>query len=162
MADEIRAYDPTMRERMASALQSGMEGLGVDRYKARKHSQTIMGGESSNLPGGMGVADHWVTDTDDGPRWRDTQVEVRGPAAAALEGGFYENWIETGGVVEPEVRQRLENIGVQIVASTPEEFDRHIKGELATWAKVAARLAAKPEKLWALGEMERTGGEPDV
>ena len=57
MADEIRAYDPTMRERMASALQSGMEGLGVDRYKARKHSQTIMGGESSNLPGGMGIAD---------------------------------------------------------------------------------------------------------
>ena len=57
MADEMRAYDPTMRERMASALQSGMEGLGVDRYKARKHSQTIMGGESSNLPGGMGIAD---------------------------------------------------------------------------------------------------------
>ena len=57
MADEMRAYDPTMRERMASALQSGMEGMGVNRYKARKHAQTIMGGESSNLPGGMGIAD---------------------------------------------------------------------------------------------------------
>ena len=57
MADEMRAYDPTMRERMASALQSGMEGMGVNRYKARKHSQTIMGGESSNLPGGVGIAD---------------------------------------------------------------------------------------------------------
>lgn len=30
------------------------------------------------------------------------------------------------------------------------------------WAKVEARLAANPEKLWSLGEMERTGGEPDV
>jgi hypothetical protein len=30
------------------------------------------------------------------------------------------------------------------------------------WAKVAARLEAAPEKLWALAEMERTGGEPDV
>src|SRR5690242_11041790 len=30
------------------------------------------------------------------------------------------------------------------------------------WAKVKARLDAAPEKLWSLGEMERTGGEPDV
>jgi hypothetical protein len=30
------------------------------------------------------------------------------------------------------------------------------------WAKVQARLEAKPEKLWSLNEMERTGGEPDV
>ena len=30
------------------------------------------------------------------------------------------------------------------------------------WAKVAARLDAKPEKLWSLHEMEKTGGEPDV
>lgn len=30
------------------------------------------------------------------------------------------------------------------------------------WAKVQARLEAKPEKLWPLFEMERTGGKPDV
>jgi hypothetical protein len=30
------------------------------------------------------------------------------------------------------------------------------------WAKVQARLEANPAKLWSLGEMERTGGEPDV
>ena len=30
------------------------------------------------------------------------------------------------------------------------------------WAKVQAKLEAKPEKLWSLNEMERTGGEPDV
>jgi hypothetical protein len=30
------------------------------------------------------------------------------------------------------------------------------------WAKVQARLDANPDKLWSLGEMERTGGEPDV
>ncbi len=29
-------------------------------------------------------------------------------------------------------------------------------------AKVQARLEANDEKLWSLGEMERTGGEPDV
>ena len=30
------------------------------------------------------------------------------------------------------------------------------------WAKVQARLEAKPDKLCSLSEMERTGGEPDV
>jgi len=30
------------------------------------------------------------------------------------------------------------------------------------WAKVQAKLEGKPEKLWSLNEMERTGGEPDV
>ena len=30
------------------------------------------------------------------------------------------------------------------------------------WANVQAKLEAKPEKLWSLQEMERTGGEPDV
>jgi hypothetical protein len=30
------------------------------------------------------------------------------------------------------------------------------------WAKVKQRLDADPEKLWSLGEMERTEGEPDV
>ncbi|MFA5058182.1 MAG: DUF4256 domain-containing protein [Opitutaceae bacterium] len=30
------------------------------------------------------------------------------------------------------------------------------------WAKVQARLEARAGKLWSLGEMERTGGEPDV
>jgi hypothetical protein len=30
------------------------------------------------------------------------------------------------------------------------------------WPTVEARLEANPEKLWSLGEMERTGGEPDV
>jgi hypothetical protein len=30
------------------------------------------------------------------------------------------------------------------------------------WAKVQARLEANAAKLWSLGEMERTGGAPDV
>ena len=30
------------------------------------------------------------------------------------------------------------------------------------WLEVKARLEARPEKLWSLSEMEKTGGEPDV
>lgn len=31
-----------------------------------------------------------------------------------------------------------------------------------SWSEVSERLATAGEKLWSLGEMERTGGEPDV
>ena len=30
------------------------------------------------------------------------------------------------------------------------------------WQQVQARLDAHPDALWALSEMERTGGEPDI
>jgi hypothetical protein len=30
------------------------------------------------------------------------------------------------------------------------------------WADIQAKLNVNPEKLWSLGEMEKTGGEPDV
>jgi len=36
---------------------------------------------------------------------------------------------------------------------------RHISLE---WANVQSKLEANADKLWSLGEMERTGGEPDV
>jgi hypothetical protein len=54
---EMKAYDPTMRERMADALQSGLEGLGGNRYKSRRTAQTLMGGPSSNAPMNLGFAD---------------------------------------------------------------------------------------------------------
>jgi len=42
-------------------------------------------------------------------------------------------------------------------------FEAHgSRHEGLRWASVLSRLEAKPEKLWSLGEMERTGGEPDV
>jgi hypothetical protein len=42
-------------------------------------------------------------------------------------------------------------------------FDRHIRRHRGIeWAQVQARLDAHPDKLSALAEMERTGGEPDV
>ena len=42
-------------------------------------------------------------------------------------------------------------------------FGRHTgRHHGVEWADVQARLEARPDRLWFLGEMERTGGEPDV
>lgn len=42
-------------------------------------------------------------------------------------------------------------------------FEKNMKRHKGVeWAKVQARLEGSAEKLWALNEMEMTGGEPDV
>lgn len=42
-------------------------------------------------------------------------------------------------------------------------FEKNMKRHRGlAWADVQTRLEARPEKLWSLGEMEKTGGEPDV
>lgn len=42
-------------------------------------------------------------------------------------------------------------------------FEKNMKRHTgAEWSKVEAKLRASDAKLWALQEMERTGGEPDV
>jgi Protein of unknown function (DUF4256) len=58
--------------------------------------------------------------------------------------------------LSPEQREELLRA---LKARFERNMNRH-KG--IDWAKVHAKLEASPEKLWSLGEMERTGGEPDV
>ena len=51
----------------------------------------------------------------------------------------------------------------QLLKALQSRFEQNRKRhEGIEWAKVKAKLEANPEKLWSLGEMERTGGEPDV
>jgi hypothetical protein len=58
--------------------------------------------------------------------------------------------------LSPEQRKELlETLKVRF----EKNMNRHKSVE---WTKVQAKLETNPEKLWSLGEMERTGGEPDV
>jgi hypothetical protein len=51
----------------------------------------------------------------------------------------------------------------ELLAALKARFDANkARHQDLVWAKVQARLEAKPDKLWSLAEMERTGGEPDV
>jgi hypothetical protein len=51
----------------------------------------------------------------------------------------------------------------ELLATLKERFDKNIgRHKGIEWGKVQVRLEANAEKLWALNEMERTGGEPDV
>jgi hypothetical protein len=53
--------------------------------------------------------------------------------------------------------------GAELIAVLKARFERHPERHPGiTWARVQARLEAKPGKLAILAEMEATGGEPDV
>lgn len=60
------------------------------------------------------------------------------------------------GKLSAEQRSALLNI----LKERFEKNKNHHKG--IEWAKVQAKLEGNTEKLWALNEMEQTGGEPDV
>jgi len=56
-------------------------------------------------------------------------------------------------------KKQWDEICSTLKARFEKNMNRH-KG--LTWTAVQQRLDVKPEKLWSLHEMERTGGEPDV
>ena len=63
---------------------------------------------------------------------------------------------KTGKTLSPERRDELLSI-LRL------RFEKHVsRHKGVAWDTVHARLAARPAALWSLGEMERTGGEPDV
>jgi hypothetical protein len=60
------------------------------------------------------------------------------------------------GKLSPEQREEL-------LAVLKKRFDRNMnRHESITWTQVQAGLGKAAGKLWALSEMEKTGGEPDV
>jgi len=51
----------------------------------------------------------------------------------------------------------------EILAALKHRFEQNLnRHKDIDWSVVLERLEARPEKLWSLHEMERTGGEPDV
>jgi cardiolipin synthase len=75
----------------------------IEEVNYRTHRKALIVDGEIAFVGGIGIADQWARDTDKERKWRDTHVRVVGPAATDIEAAFNENWIETGGVVEPDV-----------------------------------------------------------
>jgi len=56
-------------------------------------------------------------------------------------------------------REQREQLLRKLKVRFEKNMSRH---EGLEWSQAQAKLGANEEKLWSLGEMERTGGEPDV
>ena len=75
----------------------------IEEANYRTHRKALVIDGAVAFIGGMGIADQWLHDVKDSPKWRDTMVEMHGPVVTDVEAAFNQNWIVVAGVVEPEV-----------------------------------------------------------
>jgi cardiolipin synthase len=62
----------------------------------RCHRKVLVVDEEIGFTGGVGIAEEWCGDARSKDEWRDTHVEVRGPAVDGLAAAFSQNWAESG------------------------------------------------------------------
>ncbi|MEV7725368.1 phospholipase D-like domain-containing protein [Streptomyces sp. NPDC087917] len=60
----------------------------------RCHRKVLVVDEEVAFTGGVGIAEEWCGDARNPREWRDTHVEVRGPAVDGMAAAFAQNWAE--------------------------------------------------------------------
>ncbi|WP_406394274.1 phospholipase D-like domain-containing protein [Streptomyces sp. NBC_00887] len=60
----------------------------------RCHRKVLVTDEETAFTGGVGIAEEWCGDARNEREWRDTHVQVRGPAVDGLAAAFAQNWAE--------------------------------------------------------------------
>jgi cardiolipin synthase len=95
----------------------------LHRLNNRTHRELLVVDGRVAFTGGAGVADWWFKPVH-GPTWRDTMARIEGPLAAAIQGTFAENWLESCGEIltGPRHWPSLEAVGTAealLVKSSP-------------------------------------------
>ena len=90
----------------------------------RDHRKLVVADGSSAVIGGVCIGNEWAGNAAAGvDPWRDTAVEIHGPAAAVLDQSFAAIWHRAGGLIPPDERAtdipRMGNVVVQVVAGQP-------------------------------------------
>jgi cardiolipin synthase len=71
----------------------------LGRLNNRTHRKLLVVDGKVGFTGGVGIADPWDGNAQDGDHWRDVHVRVEGPAVAQMQAAFMDNWIKTTGNV---------------------------------------------------------------
>lgn len=107
---------------------------------ARNHRKIFVIDGRVGITGGFGIDDKWRGRGKSDDQWRDTNVLVRGPAVAAMQQAFAENWQEAASeLLPPDAFPKLEKAGTTaaaFVAST--ESGVVTKGDRLTQLLIAA------------------------
>ncbi|MER5871415.1 phospholipase D-like domain-containing protein [Streptomyces sp. NPDC002044] len=88
-------------------LLDGMKDAGVEvawfrkplylsplKQNHRCHRKVLVVDERTAFTGGVGIAEEWCGNARNPGEWRDTHVEVRGPAVDGIAAAFAQNWAE--------------------------------------------------------------------
>jgi len=70
----------------------------------RTHRKVLICDERVGFTGGVGIAEEWCGDARNENEWRDTHVQVIGPAVDGVSASFAQNWAETGNPLIDERR----------------------------------------------------------
>ncbi len=96
-------------------------------WASRDHRKLLTIDGSQAFISGLCMGDAWAGDSDRGiPSWRDTGVEILGPAVADAEESFADAWETAGGSIPPASLPRREdlpragNVALRIVAASPD------------------------------------------
>lgn len=71
----------------------------LKRFNNRTHRELLVVDGDQAFIGGAGIASAWDTGDHQKKPWRDTMVNIRGPAVTRLQAVFIENWLESSGEV---------------------------------------------------------------
>ena len=96
----------------------------LNRANFRTHRKSLIIDGHVAFTGGAGLADHWLGRADNEREWRDVAIRVEGPAVAAQQSGFAQNWLlSTGEILSgPEffpTPRAAGNVEVQTILSSP-------------------------------------------
>jgi cardiolipin synthase len=75
----------------------------LEEINYRTHRKILVVDGNVAFTGGVGIDDQWLGNAQDREHWRDTMIEVAGPLARIIEGGFFENFAEAAGEMTPEL-----------------------------------------------------------
>ncbi len=67
------------------------------RLNNRTHRKLLVVDGRIGFTGGVGIATQWTGSAQDPAHWRDTHVQISGPAVAQMQAVFMENWIKVTG-----------------------------------------------------------------
>lgn len=109
---EVRAFNPPTPWRPLAWL-------------SRDHRKMLAIDGKIAFVSGLCVGDDWI-DTPGRPAWRDTGVEIAGPAVADVHDAFADVWVATGGAPLPEAERpsrdalpRRGDVALRVIGSTP-------------------------------------------
>jgi cardiolipin synthase A/B len=112
---------------------------------SRNHRKLVVGDGSRAVIGGLCIGCEWTgEDAEDGSPWRDTAVEIRGPAAAVLDQAFARTWQIAGGrIPDDDVAGRVTPQGeaeVRVISGEP--------GRERTYRVIELLAAGSISRLW--------------
>jgi cardiolipin synthase len=124
-----------------------MRWWSLHKLNNRMHRRVLVVDGTLAFVGGVGIADVWTGDAQDGEHWRETHLRIEGPAVVDLVGAFLENWAEaTGDLLSAshfaEIPAVDGGVALQVTRSTP------TGGATAATELFYAAIAGAQRRLW--------------